>query len=265
MPACAYCGSDNSLTKEHVTPRFIYSYLKIDGGHQGWNRRVETWKRNLESVTRDVCAECNNGPLARLDAYGKQFFEKNQLHKQTYANWFELDYDYDSLVRWFLKISYNMSRVSALRILRHEDYLAYILGDGPRPDARYLCVFLELLRPLEEDKYPELSGMGTYTRDNINYINPFQFRLFTVKPDRNDPWASRCIQIGGLLFHLMFVDPSVKVGHAAVWRRKYQKMHKNAVALSQNQDKCRLSVSGRTWLQAIMTEDFVRRANAWEP
>jgi hypothetical protein len=265
MAICAYCAVDSPLTREHVTPKFVYQYLKIEGKHVGWNRRMETWKSNLENVTKDVCAKCNNGPLAELDAYGKQFFEINQLHDQRYEKSLVLRYDFQLLSRWLLKISFNASRASTLGLLDHDKYLSYILNGKPSPDFRYLCLRCELLKPLRVADYPDLESIGTYTVANERYINPLQFRLFTLKPTASDPWVARCIQIGGVMFHLQFVDQRIRVGYVAASRRKYAKMQPGSIVLPDRRDKVRLTACSRTWLEAIWTDDFVDRLDAWEP
>jgi len=265
MAICTYCAVESPATREHVTPKFVYEYLKIEGKHVGWNRRIDTWKSNLENVTKDVCAKCNNGPLAELDAYGKHFFEINRLASQRYASSETLRYDFHLLTRWLLKVSFNASRASALGLLSHDQYLPYILCGEPLPDSRYLCLLCELLKPVRVADFPYLEGIGTYTVANERFINPLQFRLFTVKPTDSDQWVARCIQIGGLMFHLLFIDAKVLVGHAAAARRKYAKMQPGSVALPVGRNVCRLNTCSRTWLEAIWTEDFVDRLDAWEP
>lgn len=266
MPTCAYCGNVGSMTKEHVTPRFVYKHLKINGKHLGWNRRIETWKSNLENATKDVCSVCNNGVLARLDGYAYECFRENNLFDQRYINGLILKYDYDRLLRWLLKVSFNTSRMSAMGILDHSKYLPYILYGAPRPDAKYFQLVVELLRPIRLEEFPDLAEMESFTVKDTAYTNPFQFRLYTMQPTDDKAWASRCIQIGGVHFHLLFVDPAIKAGYAAAKKRKYLKMYKNSLMIPPNRTQCEICIGGRTWMQALFSsQDFVDRLDAWEP
>jgi hypothetical protein len=71
---CLYCGADNRpLTREHVWPEWLGKYLPdFDRG------RSDRWSSNrgrewfevpfLTATVKDFCAECNNGPMAVIEA-----------------------------------------------------------------------------------------------------------------------------------------------------------------------------------------------------
>lgn len=264
MPTCAYCGNVGSMTKEHVTPRFVYKHLKINGKHLGWNRRIDTWKNNLENVTKDVCSDCNNGALAKLDEYAYEFFKENNLFEQRYIDRLSLRYDYNRLLRWLLKVSFNTSRMSALGILDHGNYLQYILKGAPQPNSKYFKLMVELLRPICLEDFPDLEEMESFVVKDKKYSNPFQFRLYTMQPTDDKAWVSRCIQIGGVHFHLLFIDPKIKAGYAAARIRKYLKTYENSIELSPNRAQCEVTTGNRTWMQALFSSpDFIDRIDAW--
>jgi hypothetical protein len=134
MP-CAYCGSNATLTREHVIPRFIYEV-----GYRGGSRSITGWnlaarKRiAAEQTIRDVCATCNSGPLSLLDSYGKKFLEGTGLLEGDYKqNTIDLTYDYALLARWLLKLSFNSSRRTGNHTEVLSYFVPYILGATAAP------------------------------------------------------------------------------------------------------------------------------------
>ncbi len=74
--ACIFCCSDAKLTREHVFPQWLRA-LFPDLGEADYMRRLVTYStdhhherpgRPFDVVVRDVCADCNNGWMARLEA-----------------------------------------------------------------------------------------------------------------------------------------------------------------------------------------------------
>lgn len=83
MP-CVFCRRDVPLTAEHVFPRWTQPYFADPDGQHGTHRRVtiradsetvETTHRGQPATlrVRSVCAECNNGWMAELEANAKPF------------------------------------------------------------------------------------------------------------------------------------------------------------------------------------------------
>jgi len=105
---CAYCGKIGDLTKEHIIPNFLCKkHPKQNFGYSQKADRYITW----QAVIKDVCGDCNNGPLSELDEYGEEFYTKNKCYRNfTSRKNIGLFYDYETLLRWFLKITYNCIR-----------------------------------------------------------------------------------------------------------------------------------------------------------
>lgn len=83
MPACVFCGSDDTLTKEHVFPEWVRSYLQSEPGNTGTHRRTVIRDSGTTShsrpaapatlTVRAVCADCNNGWMSRLESTAKPY------------------------------------------------------------------------------------------------------------------------------------------------------------------------------------------------
>lgn len=120
---CVYCGSANNLTKEHVFPNFIYKIIKqkqfssING--------VENIFVGAPTI-RDVCNICNNGVLSELDSYGKTLSERYFIN--TVYDKVDFYYDYNLLLRWLLKVTFNGSRAFKSTFDSFYKYISYITG-----------------------------------------------------------------------------------------------------------------------------------------
>jgi hypothetical protein len=133
---CVYCGQSTDLTHEHVCPNFLHDMIFPNRSFAfvgGANKLV------IGEVTiRDVCANCNNGVLSRLDAYGKKLavrYFKNAVDVTV-----RFEYDYDLLLRWLLKILYNASRAYKASHRAYEAYVPYIMGKSSEPPKTALLV-----------------------------------------------------------------------------------------------------------------------------
>lgn len=133
---CAYCKKEKSPTKEHIIPKGIidlfpecdYVFDRKTGG-------TKVYKS--ESVIKDVCSDCNNGELSKLDSYGSQFISKYFLKEYSKDDVISIEYDYNLLSRWLLKIIFNSERSLRKETLRDtlwfDENLDYILGEKPEP------------------------------------------------------------------------------------------------------------------------------------
>jgi hypothetical protein len=110
---CCYCEVGTDLTNEHLFPECILQ--KTPSGQSISIARTPDGDKAISSAiqTKDVCAHCNNVALSALDTYvcrlHDQFFQKI-VHR---GNRVDFRFDFDLLLRWLLKTSYNASRGSA--------------------------------------------------------------------------------------------------------------------------------------------------------
>lgn len=123
---CAYCNKEKQATKEHIIPKGIIdlfpecnlSYSGFDKVHGG------------EATIKDVCSECNNGQLSKLDKYGKEFVETYFINNYNKGDKVDVDYDYNRLIRWLLKIIYNNERSYHRDVEWFKKNIDYILDGG---------------------------------------------------------------------------------------------------------------------------------------
>lgn len=139
---CAYCGSGGPFTNEHVFPNFLYK--KYPQHNEGFNRKAGKYLESIPMV-KDVCKECNNRSLSKLDAYAKIFYETNKCDGGfTTGSQIHVQYDPDMLFRFILKVTYNGLRGSPYPVQSVlKDAVPYILNGSDRPKRLY--IFLEIL------------------------------------------------------------------------------------------------------------------------
>jgi hypothetical protein len=132
---CAYCGSRERLTREHLFPAFL-------------QKLMPTYDVNLSSARpgkvtgpttiRDVCQGCNNERLSALDEYGRGFCIGNVRRFVRPGETGSLKYDYHKLARWIWKVHYNTARADKGRPSLYRPLVPYILGDdddAPQPQT----------------------------------------------------------------------------------------------------------------------------------
>lgn len=103
---CAYCDGPPPFTREHIWPN---GFLKRDSFDIKFSARAnKTFKGDL--VIADVCADCNNGPLSRLDDHACELYDRRFGKPVRVGEVVPFTYDYGLLMRWLLKLSYNSSR-----------------------------------------------------------------------------------------------------------------------------------------------------------
>src|SRR5271170_1789254 len=116
MKKCAYCSEIKSaLTREHVFPNALDKEFRKDGSSMRepyWIDRLDEKMVGGEPTVKDVCQECNNVVLSQLDSYGLKLY-KNYFCKIAEQNeMVKFEFDYDLLLRWILKLSYNSARAN---------------------------------------------------------------------------------------------------------------------------------------------------------
>ncbi len=86
-------------------------------------QQTAIWLRGLnkelksEPTIKDVCDTCNNVTLGRLDDYVCNLFDTQFIDIPQRGNSVTFRYEYHSLKRWLLKISFNSARL-------HESFFA---------------------------------------------------------------------------------------------------------------------------------------------
>ena len=127
MKNCSYCGNHSKLTREHILPNYLGK------SYPEYNLFIDKCNGEYESlpVIKDVCGECNNGVLAKLDSYGvsldKKYFKKIIEKPKRIL----FTYDFHNLQRWLVKIIYNSARSHKLEYVNSlQKFTPYILDQS---------------------------------------------------------------------------------------------------------------------------------------
>lgn len=173
MLKCAYCDKSSQPTREHVIPDW---YNDTPGEAETFSARAPLTHLQGDLLVRDVCRICNNGALSKLDAYGKELYERYFASPVYAGEAVTFDYDGDRLLRWLLKLSYNSARAQNADTLVLQEYRKVMLGESLMPD-RIRC-WLHLVSPTYFD--PSTKDMHLARRDEQGHPNvdePLWFRI----------------------------------------------------------------------------------------
>jgi hypothetical protein len=105
---CAICREPRPFTREHIWPQ---GFLKRSAFGIRYSARARrTFCGDL--IIKDVCRDCNNGPLSALDDYACFLFDRYFAHRTPWGETFTFEYDYGRLTRWLLKTAFNSARAT---------------------------------------------------------------------------------------------------------------------------------------------------------
>lgn len=215
---CAYCGKEERPTREHIIPNSFIKRMNMTE-MTTWLDRVPNKFINGEMVIRDVCAECNNGALSHLDAYAVNLitFYNKKIHKETQSLLFS--YEYNTLVRWLLKVCYNSARANncADDAQLYTSFIEYILYNKT-PHNRVLIYASVLELDCKNETYYHLTDMA-YDIDHFR-ICPFRFSEIDAYQ-----CAFRTIMINSFAFMVMVFDNGIDKAKIKEIKRSFSKKH----------------------------------------
>ena len=257
MKNCAYCKRESSLTREHVIPAFICSFQKeIEQNSVGWNEVIEQMVGG-ELKVKDVCSDCNNRILAELDAYAKTFFKNSGLLVKNYKKEkISLHIDYDLLLRWLLKVSFNSSRTDGAHAPIFEPYVDYILGRESTPPRNKVALVAYLAAPehlgnsrIKEAAFIDLS-------EGYKKLNPFFSRICYGAVAGAEGYTLRINIFGPLVFYILIFDQGIKPGHASASIRHFLKLTPSSIEVAKNRKTIELKLGEQTWLDLYEPQIF---------
>ena len=151
---CAYCAKEAPLTREHLWPGGIIKRAKdLNTSYFGkLNKFIDA-----ELTIKDVCAECNNGPLSELDTYICELFDAQFCRQVVRREVRTFLYDYEKLLRWLLKISFNTARANDSDVVVLSRYANYVLMGGEPPND--VQVRLELIHTSKNPNWSPDNGV----------------------------------------------------------------------------------------------------------
>ena len=261
MPTCVYCKQERPVTREHVIPAFMYALQKQAGeGVIGWNESIKKMVGG-ESKVKDVCADCNNRVLGGLDSYGKDLLGKSGLLVDNYLQQtLTLQYDYELLLRWLLKVSFNSARTGGAHSHIFEEHIPFMLGAAEAPPrykvglAAYMASAV-VLDQTQVDRKPFLKALG-----GAKTLNPFLVRICYGFVPGGNFYTLRMNIFGPVVFYMMIFKEGTLPGHAAVEIRRFLKITPGAKELAPDRRLIQLRAGAQTWLDLYARQ--VQRMNS---
>jgi hypothetical protein len=255
---CAYCGRSGPLTKEHILSAFLFRrYPDQKAGIPPKSRRVV----KFEGTVRDVCGTCNSGPLSELDAYAQYFTEQNRCDRT-----FELKrptllilYDYEMLLRWLLKVSYNVMR-AVDRTNEISKCAGFILGSEPlhfHPE-----IFVEVIRnaPIADHQRHKLPA----SIKNSKSLTAHRFRLGTFGFTGGETVSiGRFVVINAFYFYIMLFPAKTPTDEIEKTLLAFRRGFPYAFRLRSTRRSVNVKVSKNT-LADVYREQFLRELPAWK-
>jgi hypothetical protein len=201
MAKCAYCEQNGKVTREEVMPLFLSRNRPAYRTVIDHQRRVV--RAGLVTAVRDVCEDCNGGPLSRLDNYASGLDRRYFTQIVGTTQMIDFSYDFDLLLRWLLKVSYNDDRT---RPPPHDTkpFVPYILGrekEPPFSTSVLVGIITPGVTPTEQVArgFPELIEPESC---GIGY-------LAYGEPALSDTQFSRFVQVNSYLLDVIAWRPKV--------------------------------------------------------
>ena len=195
---CAYCEIDKKTTREHIIPN---GFLKrMDQKNMiTWSEAAPIRVIKSDPVIKDVCAECNNGELSKLDSYGLEFILNNNRKVAKNNSTLVVKYDYNKLKRWLLKVCFNASRANNRKYDTsvYDQVKSYILGESEQcENVEMFLSYMDLTSNSDRHGFYHLDGDDKYQIDH--------FRITQVKiPEYlSNSHVIRCVMINSFSFIL---------------------------------------------------------------
>ncbi|WP_323940949.1 hypothetical protein [Aeromonas hydrophila] len=267
MSLCEYCGDECSPTREHIIPEFLYEYQKeSSNGVIGWS---DIAKKSIgaEQKIKDVCVKCNNGRLADLDGYAKKFLVDNGFLTQLFTRKkSHIVYDYDLLLRWLMKVSYNSSRCSNLQSHLFKPFIPYILDGCELENKNDVFLAAQVLKPVQYSATEAIerreSGLPI---SEYGEFNPFMVRIswLAYSNFETSNFKVRANIFGAIVFYIIIFDKESLPGFRKTAVRKFIKNLSNAVEIDRTLKAIKINTSNLTFLD--MYEGQIKRQLHFEP
>ena len=214
-----------------------------------------------EGKVKDVCAECNNGVLSDLDGYGKKLLSESGLLVHNYVKMsITLRYDYELLLRWLLKISFNSSRTDGAHSHLFEKYVPFILGKSPAPPRHRLACLAYLAAPERLGESNIRQEPFLRITQGSKFLNPFLVRICYGGVSGEHSYTLRLNIFGPVVFHLVLFNESTLPGHSATAIRRLLKLSPGALEIDRKHRLLQLQAGERSWLS--LYEHQVNRIRA---
>lgn len=172
-----------------------------------------------QPTIKDVCIDCNNGSLSKLDEYAVNLYDRYFHQLVEPGDLVTFEFDFDLLARWLLKIVYNHARARKWEFKPSREILDYILAGANLSNLPE--IILQLIIPTRERP-------GVHPR-----IDPIDSRVGLLNPA-----LMPGIQFGALVaqrsyyFYLLLLPPYPTRKSREIVLEKLRKSVPGAVRLS---------------------------------
>lgn len=197
MGNCSYCSLEKKLTREHIIPDWYGNINKNPDG----STFVEKAPKKLvgsDPKIKDVCSDCNNVILSRLDNYARGLYEdffKNPVYDGESK---KLQVDKPKLTRWLMKVAYNSARANNADLHVLKDYASDIIEDN---DISEVIIFCSVIAPSVtlDDGYE----MAT-RKQSADSIRPVSFKVGVFRLAEGDwyKWSFRYVVVDSYAFYM---------------------------------------------------------------
>ncbi|MED4005001.1 hypothetical protein P4629_06250 [Priestia aryabhattai] len=246
---CVYCNNDRKPTKEHVIPdSFI---RRMDKKTQiTWLDKAPSKVIGGDITVKDVCSECNNGTLSKLDDYAVNLITGYNGKINMSTNHLFFKYNFDFLSRWLLKVCYNSARAnnSESDINLYKKVIEYILK-GEKTDVKF-SIF-GLFMDLRHDR-KEVINYNHFDVNSDFSIDFFRIAPFTLREIGTYKCALRTIMINSFAF-LIVIYGEENEDRITEIENYIKDSHQNLVKLNANMKKVKLRKDKIFWSNSLIT------------
>lgn len=242
IKACAFCGHERQLTKEHVWPSGFMNRVGRGGAHYS----PKSGKvHGADYVVRDVCAECNNVHLAELDEYFCALYDRHLSVALGANETAVIDYNYDLLCRVLLKIAYNTARSAGSDSAPFQRLLPYVLRGGGCPPG--VALIAELVSP---SFIADRTGIAAVKE--VRPTNVYRSALGRLLTPHGNTVLVRVVAVNSFFFHLLLARNADDLQSFELARAEFLSGLRGTVALAPNAGALILRSSARDSLSSML-------------
>jgi len=250
MSICTYCGQEGRLTREHILPSFVYNYQYSigKGKTSGWREKPQRIVEG-EAVIKDVCERCNNVVLSELDAHVKNLLEKAGLFTKCFLKeYVTIDYNYNLLSRWLLKVAFNSSRASGRQLRVFDKFKNVILGKSS--DFSEFVISAGLFKPLKLTP-EQKEEYGKYLDvDPSGYVNPFFPRISWSESELLEISVKQIV-IGAFIFHVVVFENGLPRERRKQLAREYLNICEGMTLIRKNKSQAKIIQTQLTFIDSM--------------
>jgi hypothetical protein len=187
------------MTREHLIPSWYIQSQDLSEGKKFFLEKAPSKFLQSDPVIKDVCGECNNVKLGILDDYAKSLYTNIFFEDIYFGERKSVQFDYDLLLRWLLKISYNSARAHASNPEVLAAYGLQMLGEEAL--STDLMIFMMAVSPTaygeDELRLARRNELGETVEPRW-----FRFGAFGISGSNWFNWIFRHVLINGYCFFI---------------------------------------------------------------